>query len=239
MRIFIAEFIGTALLMLLGNGVVANVLLGKSKGQNSGWIVISTGWGFAVGIAVYAIGWVSGGHVNPAVTLGFALIGKTPWAFVPSYLWGQLLGAMFGSFLVWIAYFPHWKATDNPTFKLLSFSTQPAIRKSFIWPLVTEIIATAVLLFGILALLDAHNQVSSGFLPYAIGILIFSIGLSLGGPTGFAINPARDLGPRIMHQILPIPGKGSSDWHYAWVPVVGPFVGGVLGAFLYNYLGTF
>ncbi len=236
MTIFLAEFLGTALLMLLGNGVVANVLLSESKGHLSGWIVISAGWGFAVSIAVYAVGWISGGHINPAVTIGFAGIGKTQWSLVPSYLLGQLLGAMFGSFLVWLTYLSHWGKTKDSVHKLLCFSTKPAIR-NFACNLLTEIIATAVLLIGVLAILDPHNQISAGFIPYAIGILIFSIGLSLGGPTGFAINPARDFGPRIMHQILPIAGKGSSDWEYAWVPILGPIIGCLLGSLIYaNFL---
>jgi len=232
MDIFLAEFIGTAILMLLGNGVVANVLLSKSKGQNSGWIVICSGWAFAVAIAVYATGWISGGHINPAITIGFAAIGKVDIALVPIYIAGQMLGAMLGSLLVWITYLPHWSHTPESTHKLLCFSTKPNIRQP-VCNLLTEIIATAVLLIGVLAIIDKNNHMGSGFGPYAIGILIFSIGLSLGGPTGFAINPARDLGPRIMYQILPISGKGSADWGYAWIPVVGPILGALLGALLY------
>lgn len=236
MSIFLAEFIGTAILILLGNGVVANVLLNKSKGHNSGWIVITAGWGFAVAIAVYATGWISGGHLNPAITFSFAWIGKTPWQEVPIYLLGQMLGAMLGQLLVWITYFPFWAATQDRTMKFLCFSTKPAIPKPF-WNLITEIIATAILLLGVLGIINNHNNLGSGLGPYAIGILIFSIGLSLGGPTGFAINPARDLGPRIMHQLLPIAGKGSSNWNYVWIPILGPLIGGVLGALIYiNYI---
>jgi len=181
------------------------------------------------------VGWISGAHLNPAITIGLASINETPWAVVPFYLAGQMLGAMVGTSLVWLTYFPHWAKTPDPTPKLLCFCTKPAIYKPF-WNLMTEIIATASLLIGVLAILNVHNHLGSGMGPYAIGILIFSIGLSLGGPTGFAINPARDLGPRIMHQILPIAGKGSSNWHYAWVPIIGPLIGGILGSLCYRVL---
>jgi glycerol uptake facilitator protein len=233
MNIFLAEFIGTMLLILLGNGSVANVLLTRSKGFHSGWIVISAGWGFAVAIGVYVTGWISGGHLNPAVTLGFVLAGKTQASLIPLYVIGQFLGAMLGAFLVYICYQPHWKATLDPHPKLLCFATAPAIRRPF-WNFLTEVIGTAVLLIGILGIFNVHNGIGSGMGPYAIGILIFSIGLSLGGPTGYAINPARDLAPRLVHFMLPIPGKGSSDWRYAWVPLVGPLVGAILGVFLYE-----
>ena len=233
MNIFIAELIGTMILVLLGNGVVANVLLGKSKGHNSGWIVISAGWGFAVAMAVYLTGWASGGHFNPAVTLGFCMAGKTGWNLMPTYIAGQMLGAMLGAILVWLAYYPHWALTPSPQLKRLCFATEPAIRKLF-WNFVNEVIGTAVLLVGILGIFNAHNGVADGIGPYAVGILIFSIGLSLGGPTGYAINPARDLGPRIIHALLPIPSKGKSDWAYAWVPILGPLVGAALGTWLYT-----
>ncbi|HSX26136.1 MAG TPA: MIP/aquaporin family protein [Chlamydiales bacterium] len=233
MTIFIAELIGTLLLILLGNGVVACVLLSQSKGERGGWIVITAGWGFAVAIAVYAVGWISGGHLNPAVTLGFYLVGKTPLYLVPAYICGQMIGAILGAILVWITYFPHWKPTQDATLKLLCFCTHPAIRRT--WSnFLTEVIATAVLLIGILGILNFHNEISAGVGPYAIGILIFGIGLSLGGPTGFAINPARDLGPRLVHAFLPIPGKKSSEWNYAWVPILGPLVGAVVGTFIYQ-----
>jgi glycerol uptake facilitator protein len=235
MNIFWGELIGTMLLVLLGNGVVANVLLSKSKGHNSGWIVITAGWGFALGIAVYATGWASGGHLNPAVTLGFCLIGKTAWNLLPLYVFSQMLGAIIGAIFVWLAYFPHWRTTYDATHKLMCFSTHPAIR-NYKWNFVTEVIGTAILLMGILGILNAHNHIGSGMGPYAIGILIFSIGLSLGGPTGFAVNPARDLGPRIVHALLPMSKPGSSEWGYAWVPVFGPLVGGALGAWLYQLL---
>jgi len=235
MNIFWGELLGTLVLILLGNGSVANVLLSKSKGQNSGWIVISAGWGFAVGIAVYVAGWASGGHFNPAVTLGLIVAGKTAWGLFPVYLAGQMAGAFLGAVLVWLAYFPHWQKTPDPTHKLLCFSTQPAIRK-FSWNFVCEVIATAVLLIGILGIFNAHNGIADGMGPYAVGILVFAIGLSLGGPTGYAINPARDLGPRIAYTLLPVRGKGSPDWTYAWIPIVGPLAGGALGAWIYMLL---
>jgi len=237
MEIFIGELIGTMLLIVLGDGVVANVLLEKSKGQDSGWIVISTGWGFAVAIAVYVAGWASGAHINPAVTIGLAAIGKLPAAQVPVYLGAQLLGAFLGAVLVWLAYLPHWSQTADPGKKLAVFCTGPAIRRlpaNFL----CEVIGTAVLLIGVLGILNDNNNIGSGVGPYAVGILVFSIGLSLGGPTGYAINPARDLAPRLAHALLPIAGKGGADWGYAWVPVLGPILGGLIGAFAYHALFT-
>ncbi len=235
MSIFLGELIGTLILILLGNGVVACALLHHSKGEKGGWIVITAGWGFAVAIAVYAVGWSSGGHLNPAVTVGLWIAGKTPLYQIPAYLSGQMIGAMIGSSMVWISYFPHWSATHDIKLKLMCFCTHPAIRKPFS-NFITEVIATAILLIGILGIFDVHNGIGSGVGPYAVGILIFSIGLSLGGPTGFAINPARDLGPRLMHAWLPIAGKGSSEWSYAWIPVAGPLLGGIIGAAVYLYL---
>jgi glycerol uptake facilitator protein len=235
MEIFIGEAIGTMLLVLLGDGVVANVLLEKSKGQNSGWIVIAAGWGFAVAIAVYVAGWASGGHINPAVTIGLAAAGDVPAWQVPIYLGAQLLGGFLGAVLVWLAYLPHWSPTKDPGKKLAVFCTGPEIRNlpaNFL----CEVIGTAVLLIGVLGILNTNNGLAGGIGPYAVGILVFSIGLSLGGPTGYAINPARDLSPRLAHALLPIPGKGSADWGYAWVPVVGPIVGGVIGALVYKAL---
>jgi glycerol uptake facilitator protein len=218
MNIFWGELIGTMLLILLGNGVVANVLLAKSKGYNSGWIVISAGWGFAVGIAVYATGWAGGGHLNPAITLGFCLAGKTAWNLLPLYFFSQMIGAIIGAILVWLSYYPHFRATYDPTSKLLCFSTHPAIR-NYKWNFINEVIGTAVLLMGVLGIINAHNQIGSGMGPYAIGILIFSIGLSLGGPTGYAINPARDLGPPLFFQAGQL-GMGlclgSGLWTAAW-----------------------
>jgi glycerol uptake facilitator len=230
-----AETIGTALLILLGDGVVAAVLLNKSKAQNSGWIVITFGWGMAVMVAVYAIGQFSGAHLNPAVTLGLWINGNIHASQVPKYLIGEFLGAGIGATLVWAAYYLHWGETEDPGLKLAVFSTGPAIR-NYAANLVTEIIGTFVLVFGVLAIVDPGNKgaASAGLDPLLIGLLVFAIGLSLGGPTGYAINPARDLGPRIMHAILPIPGKGPSDWSYAWVPVLGPLIGGAIGALAYG-----
>jgi glycerol uptake facilitator protein len=233
MQIFMGELAGTMLLVLLGDGVVANVLLKKSKGENSGWIVITAGWGFAVAIAVYVAGWMSGAHLNPAVTLGFLVIGKIALAEVPAYLAGQAAGAFIGAVLVWAAYLPHWKATDDKDRKLSVFCTMPAIRSGGA-NLLCEIIGTAVLMLGVLGIFNANNSIGSGLGPYLVGILVFGIGLSLGGPTGYAINPARDLMPRIAHALLPIPNKRDSDWSYSWIPVVGPIIGGVLGALLYR-----
>lgn len=232
MSIFLGEFIGTMILILLGDGVVANVLLEKSKGQNSGWIVITAGWAFAVAVAVYVTGWISGAHLNPAVTVGFVAIGKLSLAKAPIYFAGQFAGAFAGAVLVWLVYLPHWSKTECPELKLAVFCTGPAIR-SYGRNLITEIIGTAMLLVGVLGIFNANNGIGSGFGPYAVGILVFSLGLSLGGPTGYAINPARDLGPRLAHAILPIPNKRDSDWAYSWVPVVGPIIGGSLGAALY------
>jgi glycerol uptake facilitator protein len=229
--IFPAEVIGTAILILLGDGVVAAVLLAQSKAQNSGWIVITFGWGMAVAMAVYAVGQFSGAHLNPAVTLGLAVIGSTEWSDVPAYLGGEFVGAFIGATLVWAAYSNHWKATEDPGLKLAVFCTAPAIRNT-VANVITEIIGTFLLLFGILAILA--NELTAGLGPLLVGLLVFAIGLSLGGPTGYAINPARDLGPRIMHAILPIPGKGPSDWAYAWIPVVAPIIGGILGAVAFD-----
>jgi glycerol uptake facilitator protein len=248
MQTLLAEAIGTMLLILLGDGVVANVLLERTKGQQSGWIVITTGWGIAVAMAVYAVGRISGAHLNPAVTIALATIGSFPWADVPAYIAAQMLGAIAGAILVWLMYLPHWRLTADPGLKLAVFSTGPAVRAT---PanLVGEAIGTAVLLFGILAIaanaqtlskpgdVDLSFVFSRGLQPLLVGVLVFGIGLSLGGPTGYAINPARDLGPRIAHALLPIPGKGPSDWGYAWIPVVGPIIGGIAGAGLYYAIG--
>ena len=233
MSIFGAEVIGTAILILLGNGVVAGVLLNLSKAQNAGWIVITFGWGLGVAVAVYAVGQFSGAHINPAVTLGFATIGDTDWGDVPKYIGGQFVGAFIGATLVWLAYLNHWGATEDPGLKLACYSTAPAIRNPAA-NLITEVIGTFMLVFGVLAIIANEAPLETGLAALLVGLLVLGIGLSLGGPTGYAINPARDLGPRIMHQILPIAGKGPSDWSYAWVPVVGPIVGGVLGALAFD-----
>jgi glycerol uptake facilitator protein len=234
LSIFGAEVIGTAILILLGNGVVAGVLLNLSKAQNAGWIVITFGWGIGVMVAVYAVGQFSGAHINPAVTLGFATIGNTEWGDVPEYLAGEFVGAFIGATLVWLAYLNHWGATEDPGLKLACYSTAPAIRNPAA-NLITEVIGTFLLVFGVLAIVANEAPLETGLAALLIGLLVFGIGLSLGGPTGYAINPARDLGPRIMHQILPIAGKGPSDWSYAWIPVVGPIVGGVLGALAFDW----
>ncbi|MGH2743283.1 MAG: MIP/aquaporin family protein [Thermoleophilaceae bacterium] len=234
MSIFGAEVIGTAILILLGNGVVAGVLLNLSKAQNSGWIVITFGWGMGVMLAVLAVGQFSGAHLNPAITLGFAFQGSTEWSDVPEYLGGEFVGAFIGATLVWASYLPHWAATEDPGLKLACYSTAPAIRNT---PanLITEVVGTFVLVFGVLAIFADEATAATGLGGLLVGLLVFVIGLSLGGPTGYAINPARDLGPRIMHAILPIAGKGPSDWGYAWIPVVGPIVGGVLGALAFDW----
>ena len=235
MNTFLGEVVGTMILILLGDGVVANVVLSKNKGEGGGWIVITAGWGFAVAMAVYATGWVSGAHINPAVTLGLAAAGTFPAAQVVPYIIAQFIGAFIGAVLVWLAYFDHFKASSNADLKLAVFCTGPAIR-NYGWNLITEIIGTMMLLWGVLGIFNANNGIGSGVGPYAVGILVFSIGLSLGGPTGYAINPARDLGPRIAHFVLPIPGKRDSDWGYSWVPVVGPIIGGILGGVLWQYV---
>jgi glycerol uptake facilitator protein len=248
MQTLLAEVIGTMILVLLGDGVVANVVLSRTKGQNSGWIVITVGWGVAVAIAVYAVGRISGAHLNPAVTIGLATIGSFPWADVPGYIAAQLAGAFAGAVLVWLAYWPHWGATTDADGKLGIFATGPAISHPSA-NAVAEIIGTAVLLFGILAIaanaqtlaspgdVDLSVVFSRGLQPLLVGILVLGIGVSLGGTTGYAINPARDLGPRLAHACLPIPGKRDSNWNYAWVPIVGPVLGGVLGAGLYRLVG--
>jgi glycerol uptake facilitator protein len=233
LSIFGAEVIGTAILILLGNGVVACVLLANSKGLNSGWIVITWGWGMAVMTAAFAVGQFSGAHLNPAVTLGFAIAGTIEWSDVPEYIAGEFVGAFIGATLVWLAYLDHWRETEDPGLKLACFSTGPAIRNP-VSNMITEIIGTFVLVFGILAFFANKATADTGLGPLIVGLLVLAIGLSLGGPTGYAINPARDLGPRIMHAILPISGKGPSDWAYAWIPVLGPLIGGALGALAYN-----
>ena len=233
---FIGELIGTMLLIIFGDGVVANVLLNKSKGQNSGWIVIATGWAMAVAVGVYASWPISGAHINPAVTIGLAVIGKFPWAMVVPYIIAQMIGAFLGAVIVWLAYRRHFEATENADFKLLVFCTEPAIR-DYPANLVTEIIGTFTLLFGVLSMLffvePKQPWVGNSLGPWVVSVLVWAIGLSLGGPTGYAINPARDLGPRIAHALLPIPGKRDSDFAYGWIPVVGPIIGGIIGALIY------
>ena len=247
MEAFAAELVGTCILVVLGDGVVANVVLARTKGHQSGWIVITAGWGLAVAVAVYSVGRISGAHINPAVTVGLASIGQFPWADVGVYVAAQIIGAFLGAVVVWVTYRPHWAATDDTASKLAVFATGPEIR-SLGSNLVTEIAATAVLVFGVLAIaanasemaagaVDLSSVFATGLNPLLVGVLVWSIGLSLGGPTGYAINPARDLGPRLAHALLPIAGKGSSDWGYGWVPVAGPLAGGVLGALVFQALG--
>ena len=233
---FIAELLGTGMLILLGDGVVGNVVLNKSKGQNSGWIVISLGWGLAVFVAVYLSATISGAHINPAVTIGLATAGKFPWAQVPLYLAAQFLGAAIGAFLVWLHYRPHFNLTEDPDAKLGVFCTAPAVRSA---PdnLISETIGTFVLVLGVFFLANARigdEEFSLGSLDaLPVGLLVGVIGMALGGTTGYAINPARDLSPRLMHALLPIKGKRDSDWAYAWIPVLGPILGAVIAAGLF------
>ncbi|CAH8720217.1 aquaporin family protein [Paenibacillus thiaminolyticus] len=231
MSAFLGELIGTMILIALGGGVCAGVSLKRSYAANSGWIVIAMGWGLAVAMAAYAVGPISGAHLNPALTVGMALLGAFPWADVPAYIAAQLLGAMAGAVLVYMHYLPHWKVTEDAGAKLGVFATGPAVPHLF-GNLMSEIIGTFILVLGILAI--GANELTAGIGPFIVGFLIVSIGLSLGGTTGYAINPARDLGPRIMHMLLPIPGKGGSNWGYAWVPVAGPMIGGALGGLFYK-----
>jgi glycerol uptake facilitator protein len=252
MEQYVAEFVGTMILIILGDGVVAGVLLRNSKAENSGWIVITFGWAMAVAVAVYCVGRISGALINPAVTLGFATLELFGLADIPlftlsdtiPYIIAQFLGAFVGAVIVWLAYLPHWRETEDAGLKLGVFSTAPAIYNT---PanLITEIVGTFVLVFGVLGI--STNAVAvggtpgaviaSGINPLLVGLIVLGIGLSLGGPTGYAINPARDLGPRIAHAILPIDGKGGSDWGYSWIPVVGPIIGGILGALLFFLFG--
>jgi len=241
MQAYIAEFIGTMILIILGDGVVAGVLLRNSKAENSGWIVITFGWAMAVAVAVYCVGQFSGAQINPAVTLGLASLELSGLADIPNfglvdvvpYIIAQFLGAFVGGVIVWLAYLPHWPETEDEGLKLGVFCTAPAIYNT---PanIITEIIGTFVLVFGILGIFG--NDLAPGLAPILVGLLVLGIGLSLGGPTGYAINPARDLGPRIAHAVLPIAGKGGNDWGYSWIPVVGPIIGGIIGAVLYILL---
>ncbi len=227
---YLGEFIGTAILVIMGNGVVAGVLLKQSKAENSGWLVITAAWGMGVALGILAVGRISGAHINPAVTIGLATVGEFPWTKVPGYVIAQMVGGIAGASIVWLHYLPHWSLTENQDLKLATFCTGPAVRNP--WTnLVSEIIGTFILVGGILFV--GANNFTNGFNPLVIGGLVTAIGLSLGGTTGFAINPARDLGPRIAHFLLPVKGKGGSDWSYSWIPVVGPVIGGSLGAAVY------
>lgn len=228
---FIGELLGTLVLILLGDGVVANILLKGSKGENGGWIVVTAAWGFAVMCGVFVAQKFGSpdAHLNPAITIAMA-VKSGNWANVAPFIAAQMIGAFLGATLVWLAYLPHWAITDDKGVKLGVFATAPAIRNTT-GNLISEIIGTIVLI--VVSSSFAANM-PNGFAPYLVGMLVWSIGLSLGGPTGYAINPARDLGPRIAHAILPISGKGTSDWGYAWIPVVGPIVGGILAVLFLN-----
>jgi glycerol uptake facilitator protein len=244
---FGGEILGTALLILFGDGTVANVVLARSKAQNAGWIVVATGWAMGVFVGAFTVASISGAHLNPAVSLGMALAGKFRWELVPIYVTGQMIGAMLGALLVWLAYLPHWSQTPDPDAKRSIFCTAPALRRPLA-NVLCEVIGTLALMLGIFGIKGAVMQQSTdaavpldmgalGVIPVAF--LVWGIGLALGGPTGYAINPARDLGPRIMHALLPIAGKGHSDWGYAWVPVVGPLIGAALAAEIYLAVGGF
>lgn len=254
MNPILAEFIGTAILLLFGSGVVANVILNRTKGNGSGWIVITWGWAMGVFIAVFTMGQFSGAHINPAVTIGLATAGLFEWSMVVPYIMAQIAGGFTGAFLVWLAYKDHFKATEDGPTKLAVFSTGPEIR-NYGSNFMTEVIGTFILIFGVFYLVSpgfmdgkgemletitiGGQQVGFGLGSLAalpVGLLVFGIGLALGGPTGYAINPARDLGPRIAHAVLPLPNKGSSDWAYSWVPILGPIVGAVLAGLVFTLL---
>lgn len=231
MTAFVGELIGTMILITLGCGVVAGANLKKTYSNGSGWIVITFAWGLAVAVGVYTVGQFSGAHLNPAVTLGLAFHGSFPWENVLSYMIAQIMGAIIGGAIVYFHYLPHWKETKDPALKLSAFATAPAIPHIFS-NLISEMIGTFILVLGILAI--GANTFTDGLNPLIIGLLIVVIGMSLGGTTGYAINPARDLGPRIAHFILPIAGKGGSNWPYAWIPIVGPLLGGAFGGLFYK-----
>lgn len=240
MSVFLGEMIGTALLMLLGNGVVANVLLKDTKGgDDSSWVLITVAWGVAVFVGVFTVAPYTGAHINPAVTVGLAVAGQFDWALVPIYILAQMIGAMIGSGLVFAQYRQHYARTDDPDLKLATFATGPAIRST--WDnFFSEVLGTFVLVFAVLYIVTptvGDQNASLGALDaLPVALVVLGIGLSLGGTTGYAINPARDLGPRIMHALLPIPRKGSSDWGYAWIPVAGPVVGGALAGVVFLFL---
>lgn len=234
MNPYLAEFLGTTLLVSFGNGVVANVLLEKSKGNNSGWIVISFGWAIAVFVGVFTVASSSGAHLNPAVSVCLAIAGKFSWSLVPGYILAQIAGAYFGSVLVWLVYYKHFEISPDAGIKLAVFSTGPALRSPF-FNLLTETIASALFLLAILLIIAPTNSLGAlDALPVAL--LVLGVGLCFGGPTGYAINPARDFGPRLAHASLPIPGKGSSDWAYAWIPIAGPLLGAIIAALVFKWL---
>ena len=229
----VGEFIGTLILVLLGDGVVAGVSLNKSKAKDAGWIAIALGWGLAVTLGVYAASFLGPAHLNPAVTVGFAGSGQFPWRGVLPFIIAQMLGAFIGAVLVWLHYYPHWAATQDEVAILGTFATGPAIR-SPLANLFSEFLGTIMLVFVLLAF--TKGKWTAGLNPMGVGALITAIGFSLGGTTGYAINPARDLGPRIAHAVLPIANKGGSDWGYSWVPVIGPLLGGIVGAWLFTLI---
>jgi glycerol uptake facilitator protein len=230
MSVYLSEFLGTFFMILLGDGVVAGVLLNDSKAKDAGWITITLAWGLAVLIGIYVAA-ASGAHMNPAITLAMASLGKLSWALVPGYVAAQMLGAFVGAVMVYFCYHAHWRGTPDPTVKLGVFCTIPAIR-NVPANLMTEIIGAFVLVYGVLAI--GANKLADGFGPLSVALLVVVIGMALGGPTGYAINPARDLAPRFAHFVLPIPGKGGSDWRYAWIPIVGPVIGALIAAFFYR-----
>jgi glycerol uptake facilitator protein len=246
---YVAEFVGTMILILLGNGVVANVVLQRTKGHGGGWIVITAGWGFAVYAAVLCVGEISGAHVNPAVSISLAVAGMMPWPQVPGYVLAQMLGAVAGAALVYYFYRPHYLVTDDADAKLATFCTSPNLR-DFPVNFFCELVATFVLIYAVLAMSDVSFTFSSGTTSQdvrvglgsigaiRVGLIVFAIGLSLGGTTGYAINPARDLGPRLAHALLPVPRKRDSDWSYAWIPVAAPIVGGVLAVLVHRLTGS-
>ena len=236
MTIYIFEFIGTAMLILIGNGIVANLVLKGTKGSNSGWVGISLAWGIAVFIGVFISADFSGAHLNPAVTIGLATASKFSWTMVPGYILAQVLGAMAGNLLVWLTYKKQYEATEDSSAILATFSTSPAIRSPF-WNMVTEIIGTFALVLGVFFIAGGamgEESISLGSLDaLPVALLVMGIGFGLGGPTGYAINPARDFGPRLLHAILPLKNKGTSDWKYAWVPIVGPVLGAFIAALVF------
>lgn len=231
MSIYLAELLGTMILIILGDGVVANVVLNKTKGHNSGWIVITTGWGLAVAIAALIFGTTSGAHLNPALTIGLAVIGRFPWNDVPGYIVAQLTGGFLGAVIVWIYYRLHFKETEDKAAKLAVFCTGAEIKDTFT-SFACEVIGTFILVFGLLGI--NNTPLVDGLAPLAAGVIVWAIGLTLGGTTGYAINPARDFGPRLAHFILPIHDKGDSDWRYAWIPVIAPVVGSIIAAIVFN-----
>ena len=234
---FFAEIVGTFFLILLGDGVVANVLLKNTKGFNSGWIVITAGWAFAVYVGVLVAGGYSGAHINPAVSIGLAAAGVFPWAWVPTYIAGQCIGAFLGSLVVYLMYYHHYNQTEDPVLIRATFCTFPAIYatgSNFL----SEVIGTFALVIAVLYITPSANDIIGSLQALPVAIIVFAIGLSLGGTTGYAINPARDLPPRIIHALAKIKHKGPSDWGYAWIPIIGPIVGAVVAAIIYHFLSS-